>query len=164
MIYTAIELTHKQQQQKEKQDTYNLQRTDAAKSEPEGRTLDVHTKWTEWGMKCVLKQGTWGFPFLWVCVFVRISTQSHDLHLQIKNNILLWTLGTDSETNKLQVQTWNESKIEFHFRIHICPHWLHRIVQCLWSRRNRSVSENHPTVPEQFRPDQTGHSVLKTPH
>lgn len=121
----------------------------------------MHTKWTEWGMKCVLKQGTWGFPFLWVCVCVHISTQSHDLHLQIKNNILVWTLGTDSETNKLQVQTWNESKIEFHFRIHICPH---RIVQCLRSRRNRSVFENLPTVPEQFRPDQTGDSVLKTPH
>lgn len=89
------------------------------------------------------------------CVHVCVCTESTDLHLQIKNNIRVWTPGTDSETNKLKVQTWNEINIESRFRTHACPYPLQRV--SLPSRGNRSVSENHPTGPVPFKPDQTGY-------
>lgn len=59
---------------------------------------------------------------------VCVSTRSRDLHLQIKNNILEWTPGTDSENKKFkkknEVWTSIESNIELHFWTRTCPHRL----------------------------------------
>lgn len=148
--------------------TTHLQHIDGAESEPEGNCdrkdlWHAHTMHGVGDQLCVeARRASLRYGYS-VCVGVCASTQSHDLHLQIKNNILVWTPGTDSETNKLQAQTQNESNIELHFRTETCPRWLQRLVQHLQSRGNRSVSEKHPTGPDRFKYDQTGHIISITP-